>query len=118
MEIARVFLDQDMRCNFPGIQKTLRKALIKPETLSEKSFIVFLNSKGTKFKLLVGTSYLIYYTNGNRPIPLEAISHLPSCFEGKRFDFSRAVSKTLEGKLPKGMIPAIKRSSSTTRAEH
>ena len=88
-----------MRCNFPGLQKTLRKAQINPETLSERSFIVFLNAKGTKFKLLVGNSYIVYYSNGNKQIPLNAITHLPSCFEGKKFDFTKAVAKSIEGKV-------------------
>lgn len=103
MEIARVFLDQDMRCNFPGLIKTLKKAQIEPGTLPDRSFIVFLNGKGTKFKLLVGNSYIVYYSNGDRPIPMNAITHLPSCFEGRKFDFTKAVTKTLEGKIPANM---------------
>lgn len=99
MEIARVFLETSMSIGFQGIRELLKDAKINPDLLPDKSFIVFINKKCTKFKLLAGNSYLVYYNNGNRQIPLEAIQRLPEFFDGRRFNLKGAVQKTIESKV-------------------
>ena len=59
----------------------------------------FMNSKHTKFKMLIGNKYLVYHDNGDRKIPLEAIQHLPSAITGDRFTFDKALEITMREKL-------------------
>lgn len=98
MQIARVFFDVNMGRNFKGLLEIARKAGIKPAQERE-SFIVFINRAGTKFKVLMGNSYLVYHDNGNRRFPLEALQYLPSAFKGTSFDFTTAVAKSLAKKM-------------------
>lgn len=88
-----------MIMGFQGLRNLMKSAKINPELLPEKSFIVFINKAGTKFKLLAGNSYLVYYNNGNRQIPLEALQRLPEFFDGKRFNIKGAIMKTIESKV-------------------
>lgn len=99
MEIARVFLDVNMGLGFQGLERIMSEAKIKKSSLSDRSFIVFINRRATKFKLLVGTSYLVYFNNGDKRFPLEALSNLPMAFDGKKFDFNRAIEKTIREKV-------------------
>lgn len=99
MRLARVYLDQDMRCSFTGIMSVLRKDKITPETLGKGSMIIFMNKAATKFKLLAGKDYLVYYSNGHRRIPLEAIQHLPSYFDGSSLELGKAIDKSVRERL-------------------
>lgn len=91
MKLTRVFLDQDLRCSFEGLRKIAEDA----KTDLKKSTLVFINAKKTSFKLLHQDSYLVYYKNGNRRIPLEALRHLPETFGGSEMDMQGAIRKTL-----------------------
>jgi len=99
MEIARVFLDVNMGLGFQGLERIMNEAKIKKSTLSDKSFIVFVNRRATKFKLLVGSTYLVYFNNGDKRFPLEALSNLPLAFEGNKFNFNKAIERTIRQKL-------------------
>lgn len=98
MEIARVFFGVHMAYGFQGLAKVLVDNKMKIETLKENGFIVFMNSKMTAFKLLVGPHYIVYYNNKGKRVPLEAISQFPSFFNGKTLDFKGAERKALEKK--------------------
>lgn len=100
MNIARVFFEVDMRCNFNGLLKICHKAGIKPSEKGQ-SFIVFINSSHSKFKLLINNTYLVYHDNGKRKFPLDAIKFLPGCFSGNEFRFDRALEKSLLEKMDK-----------------
>lgn len=100
MRIARVFFDVHMGQNFKGLLSLCHKAQIRPEAMGE-SFIVFLNKKKTKFKLLVGHNYLVYHDNKNNQVPLDAIRYLPSAFSGNEFSFDKAIKESLVKKLNK-----------------
>ena len=84
--------------NFKGLLSIAHKAGVKPEAMKE-SYLVFVNTKHTKFKMLVGNQYLVYHDNGTRRFPLEAIQHLPHAFAGDKFEFSKSVEKLLRDKL-------------------
>lgn len=99
MEIARVYLDTHMGMGFDGLKSIMRKSKVDPDSLTAGKFTVFINRKQTKFKVLIGSSFLIYHNNGERKFPLEAISHFPTFFDGKKLDFSRAVEKVIMAKL-------------------
>lgn len=98
MEIARVFFGVHMGYAFQGLGQVLRKSGIKPETMGNNELIVFMNTKMTAFKLMVGPHYLVYHNNRGRKFPLEAISHFPQFFNGKTLDFKGAERKALEKK--------------------
>lgn len=94
MRIARIFFDVDMRQSFEGLKKIAEDA---KTDLSHT--ILFMNRKMTSFKILQQESYLVYFKNGNRRIPLDAIQHLPMAFGGSEFEFNRAIEKSLRSKL-------------------
>lgn len=98
MRIARVFLDTDLRQGFQGLHLLLLKSKINPNNLDPNNYYVFMNRQNTKFKLISG-KYLVYYNNGNRRIPLEAIQYLPKNFGGTETQMNEAIKKTLEKRL-------------------
>lgn len=92
MKITRLFVNTDLRCSFDGLRAIAKKA----ET--DASTIVFINTARTAFKMLTG-EYLVYYKNGTRRIPLDAIKHLPEHFGGSPVQMDSAIRKSLEEKL-------------------
>jgi len=95
MQIARVFLDVHMGKNFTGLLDILRKEKVNNQL---NQYVVFINSKHTKFKVLVGDKYLVYHDNKDKRFPIDAIKYLPLAFEGKEFKFSKAVEKLIKEK--------------------
>lgn len=95
MQIASIFFDTHMGLAFNGLGEILRKNKIDPRD----KMVVFLNSKKTKFKLLINDKYLVYHDNKNTMIDLNSIRHLPKAFEGSSFDFSRAVEGAIREKF-------------------
>lgn len=98
MKIARVFFDFDMRCNFEGIKELLKKEKMKDEETKDM-VVILLNRATTSFKLLIDNSYIVYYKNGHRRIPLDALQFLPQRFGGSEMEFNRAVERSLREKL-------------------
>lgn len=96
MRITRVFLDVDLRQSFDGLREMAKKA--KTDLLGDTT-VLFINHARTKFKILRSDTYLIYYTNGNRRIPLDAIRYLPKMFSGSRIEMDAAVKDSLRLKL-------------------
>jgi hypothetical protein len=98
MEIARVFLDVHMGLAFQGLSKIMAKVKYNPDVLPDGKFTVFINSKQTAFKVLVGKRYLVYHNNEGKRFPLEAIAHFPKHFDGKTINFSAAARQALREK--------------------
>lgn len=94
MKIARVFLETDMRMGFQGLHKTLIQNKINTNNLDPEAYYVFMNRKRTKFKVISG-QYLVYFNNGNKLIPLEAIQYLPRSFGGSQLEMSEAIRKVV-----------------------
>lgn len=94
MKLARVFFDCDLRAGFEGLQK-----MMKENQIADAEMVLFMNRRLNSFKLLKDNTYLVYYKNGNRRIPLESIQHLPLAFGGPEFDFSKAIDKSIREKL-------------------
>lgn len=96
MRLTRVFLDSDLRCQFDGLRQIASDA----ETVLKNTFVVFINRKRTKFKAIVNDQYLVFYSNGDKRIPLDALIHLPATFGGSDLEMTQAISKTLnQGKI-------------------
>lgn len=96
MRITRVFLDVDLRQSFDGLRDmaTKAKAELKGDTT-----ILFINAARTKFKVLRSDTYLIYYSNGGKRIPIEAIRYLPKAFSGSHMEMNNAIKTSLQSKL-------------------
>lgn len=100
MKIARVFLESDLRQGFQGLHKVLVKAQINPSALNPEHYYIFMNRACTKFKLITG-AYLVYFNNGNRLIPLDAIQYLPKNFGGRETEMNEAIRTSLVKQLSK-----------------
>lgn len=98
MNITRVFLDTSMIMGFEGLREVAKKA---KTPVTADTTIVFINKKMTSFKMLTKNAYLVYYKNGNRRIPLDAIRYLPTHFGGSEMEMNQAIKKSLESKLGK-----------------
>jgi hypothetical protein len=94
MKLARVFLETDMRMGFQGLHRLLSKNQISPMNLNPEHYYVFMNRARTKFKVISG-HYLVYFNNGKRLIPLEAIQYLPKNFGGTQLEMSEAIRKVV-----------------------
>jgi hypothetical protein len=94
MKIARVFLETDMRMGFQGLHRVLAHNKINPLGLDPEAYYVFMNRKRTKFKCISG-KYLVYFNNGSRIIPLDAIQYLPRNFGGSQLEMSEAIRKVV-----------------------
>lgn len=94
MKIARVFLETDMRLGFQGLHKVLLQHKVNPLNLDPEHYYVFMNRARTKFKVVSG-HYLVYFNNGNKLIPLDAIQYLPRNFGGSQLEMSEAVRKVV-----------------------
>jgi len=96
LKITRVFFGVHMGLAFQGLGAIAKTAKTK---LDEDSCVVFLNRKTNAFKLMVGGAYLTYYKNGNRKIPLDALSLLPEKFGGSRMEIDDAIRNYIVKKL-------------------
>ena len=94
MKLARVFLETDMRMGFQGLHRTLNQHKVNTNNLDPEAYYVFMNRKRTKFKVISG-QYLVYFNNGNRIIPLEAIQYLPRNFGGSELEMTEAIRKVV-----------------------
>lgn len=121
MKIARIVLDFDMRCNFEGIRETLKKQKIDLDTISDDFVVILMNKANTAFKILVDNSYIVYFKNNGRKIPLEAIQYLPEKFGGSEMQYNNAVRKTLQDRMARklsGKKQVIRRPAAEQRANH
>jgi len=98
MKIARVFQESDMRQGFQGLHRQLRKVSVDPSNLDPDHYYIFMNRACTKFKLISGP-YLVYFNNGSRRIPLDAIQYLPKNFGGTETQMNEAIRKSLIKRL-------------------
>lgn len=95
MNIAQIFFDTHMGKNFVGLNDIMRKAKVDPRN----AYVVFMNTKRTKFKLMVSDKYLVYHDNKDQQIDLNSLRHLPRAFEGDKFNFSKAVEGSINEKF-------------------
>lgn len=95
MRLTRVFLESDLRCGFEGLRLIAEKSGID----LKKNTVMFINTANTGFKLLANDTYCVYYKNGHRKIPLDALRFLPEAFGGSKMEMESAVRKSLESKL-------------------
>lgn len=105
MRITRVFLQTDMRMSFKGLREVAEE---NSAGLGVESTIIFVNRALTKFKLLRANKYIVYYSNDNKRIPLEALAELPEAFGGSKIEVQKAIQKTIEKKMRKKKLAAPK----------
>lgn len=95
MRLTRVFLETDLRCAFDGLRMIAKNS----KTKLEDTTVLFMNRKCTAFKMLTNNTYCIYYRNGSRRIPLEALSELPMAFGGSAMEMNEAIKKVVVKRL-------------------
>lgn len=95
MRLTRVFLDTDLRCAFEGLRAVAKQA----KTDLDGSTVIFMNRRATAFKMMHKNSYLVYYKNDDKRIPLDALRHLPEHFGGTEMEMNSAIRKTIMEKL-------------------
>ena len=100
MKLARVFLETDMRMGFQGLHRLLNKNHVNSQNLNPDHYYVFMNRARTKFKVISG-QYLVYFNNGHKLIPLEAIQYLPKNFGGSQMEMTEAIRKVVLKQLGK-----------------
>lgn len=98
MNITRVFLNTSMVMGFDGLREIAKKAK-SPATAD--ATLIFINKRMTSFKMLTKDQYLVYYRNGGRRIPLDAIRYLPTFFGGSEMEMNEAIRESLASKLGK-----------------
>lgn len=96
MRLTRVFLDTSMSLGFDGLREIAKKA---DTPIGPNMNVLFMNKAMTAFKVMVNNTYLVYFRNGRRKIPLEAIKHLPQEFGGTEMEVKAAIRKSLIEKL-------------------
>ncbi len=96
MRITRVFFDINMGYGFQGLTQIAKENKTK---LEADTTVLFMNKKMTAFKVVVNGQYLVYFKNGSRRIPLEAIQYLPQQFGGSQMEVDGAIRKSLLHKL-------------------
>jgi hypothetical protein len=96
MKITRVFFNTYMGYGFEGLRQITKDA---KTPITEDTTIVFINRPMTAFKYLRGPHYLVYYKNGGRRIPLDALALLPTFFGGSQTEMDQAIKKSLVKKL-------------------
>lgn len=77
----------------------MRKGNYSINDKGEPKFVLFMNRARTAFKLFVGPHYLMYYKNGSRRIPLDAISRIPRYFNGQTLNMRGAIAETVTAQL-------------------
>lgn len=92
MRLTRVFLDIHLGQNFQGLNTIAKKA---KTPCDESTTLLFINKAMTAFKVLRGKDYLVYYKNGNRRIPMDAIQYLPKQFTGSETEMTGAIRESL-----------------------
>jgi hypothetical protein len=96
MRLTRVFLDISMAKGFEGLREVAKEAKAK---LGPDSTVLFMNRRGTSFKIVINDTYIVYYKNGNRKIPLDSLRYLPNTFGGTELELQGAIRKSLMTKL-------------------
>lgn len=88
--IIEVIYDSDLRRSHLGLTKLARKHGINIDRLKEGRFVMFLNSKQNRLKLLTCNGVLVYLKSEHE-ITKEQIERIPTLFYGPKFDFKKAI---------------------------
>lgn len=96
MKLTRVFFNTFMGYGFEGLREVASEAKHK---LGPDTTVLFMNRAMTSFKVVVDDSYIVYFKNGGKRIPLDAIQHLPTYFGGSQMEVQEAIKKSIMTKL-------------------
>lgn len=93
MAVARVFFDVPMNLGLPGLT---RLATQKRVRITEDKYLMFMNRKRTKVKIICGEHTLLIYSK-DQPISLTELQQLPVKFKGDWMDakMSNVIDKWL-----------------------
>lgn len=92
MRITRVFFETHMGLGFEGLNAIAKKAR---SPITDDTTMLFINTKMTAFKMFQGKSYIVYYKNNGKRIPIEALRFLPQAFGGSDLEMNQAIRRSL-----------------------
>ena len=99
------FPHADLRCSHAGLANLAKYHKKDVDNMNKGDFMVFLNAKQTQAKILTSDSILIHLKNEGRRLSLEAISMIPTYFNGESFNYKAALKKVIERDLArKGIV--------------
>lgn len=105
-QIKQAFINVSMGNRFDGLCEVARKAGIKLTTLTDESYLVFVNASRDKIALLVGPQVpggkqVMAYVKleKGRRVDLRAIAEIPKSFDGNKINYDQALSLAIEKSL-------------------
>jgi len=101
-KIIRVVHPVHMGLGHHGLKLMLKKLVkIDVTKLGVGEFVMCLNKKKDKLKMIGGGGHVIGYLNTGRKIMLESVQYIPDCFGANGIDYDEAVRKALNERLGK-----------------
>lgn len=90
MAVAKLFFDVNMGLGIPGLTNLAREKRTRP---GDGKYLLFMNRKRTKVKILLDEQTLVTYSKASGVITIEELKALPLTFKGEW------ISSSIEAKL-------------------
>lgn len=96
--IQEIFFDTDLRNGLDGLIDVAKKRNVDIDKLKKGDFLVFVNTKRDKMRLVPCKDLFANYRSPTGRIELNMIRHIPEYFDGSELGFSKALEKALREK--------------------
>lgn len=95
--IVGYFPEADLRCGHSGLSQQATKAKIDLKNLARGEYVVFLNKRQDKMKIMTAGNMLVYQKTFNySKINPHIISLIPKYFGGRGLDYEGALREAIE----------------------
>lgn len=100
-KIVRVIFNADLRCSHTGLRVVADELDIQLDELRNGEVVVFVNAKKNQLKLFGPMNSIVHFKNkDDSKIDLRVLAQIPRFFNGKEFNYSKALKTTFtEGGL-------------------
>lgn len=100
-KIVRCVFNADLRCSHDGLTLIAKELKLDVDDLKPGEVIVFVNAKRTHIKLYGSMNVLVHYKNKDgRKIEMKTLALIPKFFNGREFQYDKALRQVLtEGGL-------------------
>lgn len=105
--LLHVFYDVDMRGRHEALAQVAKKEKIDIKNIRPGDMVCFINTAKDRIMVLAGVNevdsfgVLGYYRSPHGRIDEMAIQHIPSAFNGGKFEMKKAIEKALVKRLAK-----------------
>lgn len=94
--VIRFFRDVHMGLAHDGLFEIAKEHGIDCKKLRVGEFVIFANRKQNRLKVYAPNNVIAYYRHPeDKRFDLNIVRHVPNCFNGKSFDFAKAVEKAV-----------------------